>query len=156
MLAVKQVFDVEESVDEVARLRAAVGMLSRRLRSTSAASGLTPTQRSVLFEVVRAGGPVRIGDLAARLALNPTLLSRVIGHLVGEGLAVRAAEASDRRAATVTATAKGRRLHQRARSERNDVLARGLAELSDDQRRTVLAALPALEALAERVKERSA
>jgi DNA-binding MarR family transcriptional regulator len=152
MLAVRQISAVEVPLEEVARLRAVIGKLARHLRS-SAGAGLTPTQRSVLFELVHAGEPVRIGDLAAREGLNPTLLSRVIGHLVEEGLVVRAADASDRRAATVAATPKGRRLRDRARSERNDVLARLLAEASPEEREALLAALPALEALAEAVKE---
>jgi DNA-binding MarR family transcriptional regulator len=148
MLAVKQV-----SAEEVAQLRSVVAKLARHLRPTTATASLTPTQRSVLFELVRAETPVRIGDLAVREGINPTLLSRVIGHLVDQGLVVRAADSADRRAATVAATAKGRRLRDRARSERNDVLARVLAEATDAQRAAIVAALPALEALAEGVKE---
>ena len=42
--------------DSTDRLRAAIGKLSRRLRPTVAASGLTPSQVSVLFTIVRRAG----------------------------------------------------------------------------------------------------
>lgn len=147
MLAVKQV-----SPDDVARLRAVLGKLSRRLRATKASAGLTPTQLSVLFQVV-ACGPVGVGELAKSEGLNPTLLSRTIGQLVEQGLLRRETDQKDRRAALVEPTAAGRKLRDRARSERNDVLARFLAAASVDDRRIVVEALPALERLAEQLKE---
>ena len=147
MLAVKQV-----SPDEVARLRGVIGKLSRRLRPTKASAGLTPTQLSVLFHVV-ACDSVGVGELAKSEGLNPTLLSRTIGHLVDAGLLRRETDPNDRRAAVVEPTAAGRKLRDRARSERNDVLARLLADTSADDRRLLVEALPALERLAERLKE---
>lgn len=147
MLAVKQV-----SPDDVARLRGVIGKLSRRLRPTKASAGLTPTQLSVLFHVV-ACDSAGVGELAKSEGLNPTLLSRTIGHLVDAGLLRRETDPNDRRAAVVEPTAAGRKLRDRARSERNDVLARVLADASADDRRLLVEALPALERLAERLKE---
>lgn len=129
-----------------------IGKLSRRLRPTKASAGLTPTQLSVLFQVV-ACESVGVGELAKSEGLNPTLLSRSIGHLVDQGLLRRESDPNDRRAAVVQPTAAGRKLRDRARSERNDVLARLLADAGDDDRRTLVDALPALERLAERLKE---
>ncbi|HEX3806522.1 MAG TPA: MarR family transcriptional regulator [Gaiellaceae bacterium] len=136
--------------DDVVRLRAVLGKLSRRLRATKASAGLTPTKLSVLFEVVRAGS-IGVGELAAREGINPTLLSRVIGQLCDAGLVRRETDPADRRSALVVSTAAGRRLRDRARSERNDALARLLAEASDADREAIVAALPALEGLAERL-----
>jgi DNA-binding MarR family transcriptional regulator len=136
--------------EEVARLRAAIGRLSRVLRQTAAAGGLTPTQISVLFTIVKRG-PLALSDLAEREALNPTMLSRVVGALAQAGLVTRTTAAGDRRAALVAATAAGRRLRERIHSERNDVLAASLARLEEGERAAILAALPALEALVERV-----
>ena len=44
-------------IDTAARLRVAIGRLSRRLRTTAAgsAAGLTPTRISVLLTIVREG-----------------------------------------------------------------------------------------------------
>lgn len=147
MLAVKQV-----SPDDIARLRSVIGKLSRRLRPTKASAGLTPTQLSVLFQVV-ACESVGVGELAKSEGLNPTLLSRTIGHLVEQGLLRREPDPNDRRAAVVEATAAGRKLRDRARSERNDVLAQLLSDASAEDRRAVVEALSALERLAERLRE---
>lgn len=136
--------------DDVVRLRAVLGKLSRRLRATRASAGLTPTQLSVLFEVVRAGS-IGVGELATREGINPTMLSRAIGQLSDAGLVRRETDPADRRSGLVVSTAAGRRLRDRARSERNDVLARLLAESADEDRDAILAALPALEGLAERL-----
>jgi|SRR5581483_3580078 len=150
MLAVKQVI-APARTDDVARLRAAIGKLSRRLRSTRAGADLTPTQLSVLFEIVKEG-PLGIGELAEREALNPTLLSRTIGRLVERGLVRRDSDPSDRRAARVEATAAGRRLRDRARSERNDALTRALATLPEESQERLLDALPDLELLASALR----
>jgi DNA-binding MarR family transcriptional regulator len=144
-------FDIETA----ARLRTAIGRLSRRLRSTTAAreAGLTPTATSILLNVERSG-PVRLGELAAWEAINPTLLSGVIARLVDAGFLERSRDEGDRRAAWVNATAAGRRLANRMRRERTDAVNTALAELSDADRRKIERALPALEALAEGLKDR--
>jgi len=140
----------ELAADEVARLRGVIGKLARRLRSMQAGAGLTPTQLSVLFAVVSAGS-IGVGELAEREGLNPTLLSRTIGRLSELGLVRRETDPADRRAGFVVATAAGRKLRERARSERNDALARVLAEASAGEREAILEALPALEELARRL-----
>jgi len=142
-------------VETAARLRVAIGRLSRRLRTTvaGAAAGLTPTRISVLLSVVR-DGPVRLSELAASESLNPTMLSRVISDLVDAGLLARISDDGDRRAAWVRATAAGERLAARMRRERTDALNAALAELPDDDRRLIAEALPALERLAGQLKDR--
>jgi DNA-binding MarR family transcriptional regulator len=84
------------------------------------------------------------------------MLSRVLGQLSEAGLVHRRADPGDRRAAIVEPTAAGRRLRERIRRERTDVMSVHLAALSDEQRESVLEALPALEALAEQLKDRRA
>jgi DNA-binding MarR family transcriptional regulator len=137
--------------DSAVRLRAAIGALSRRLRETRAGGGLTPTQISVLFTVVR-DGPLALSELAEREALNPTMLSRVLGCLCEAGLARRIADTTDRRVALADATPAGRRLRERIQRERSEVLAVRLATLEPSARKAVLDAVPALEALAESLR----
>jgi DNA-binding MarR family transcriptional regulator len=143
--------------DTAARLRAAIGRLHRRLRPTAAgsAAGLTPTRISVLFTIVRLG-PLRLSDLAAEEGINPTMLSRVVGDLADAGLVERASDPDDRRAALVRATTDGRELSENIRGERTDVMWVALESLSADDRRRIEQALPALERLAELLKERGA
>ncbi len=98
-------------------------------------------------------GPVRLSDLAAFAGLNPTMLSRVIAKLEEAGLIRRLPAETDRRVCRVEATARGHRLLEGVRSERNDVLSRKLEELDPIQLRSLAAALPVLEELAERLSE---
>lgn len=145
----------EQSVEYAATLRAVIGRLSRRLRPTAAgaAAGLTPTRVSVLLHVVR-GGRTRLSDVAEAEGINPTMLSRVVSDLVEAGLLERASDDSDRRAAWVTATPAGKRLAERMRRERTDAVTVALGQLSEAERQALEGALPALESLAEALKDR--
>ena len=140
-------------LETAARLRAVIGKLSRRLRPTptAVAAGMTPTRISVLLTVVRAGS-IRLSDLAAAEAINPTQLSRSIAQLVEGGLVQRAADEGDRRAAWVKPTPAGKRLAERIRRERTDALNVALEGLSAAERERIVAALEALEQLAEGLK----
>ena len=135
------------------RLRSAIGRIQRRLRATRAGEGLTPSQISVLFTVVHRG-PLGISELAEIEALNPTMLSRIVAELCQQGLLRREAGAADRRAASVSATATARRLRERVQGERARALGEQLEALDPPLREQLLAALPALEALAALVSER--
>ncbi len=136
------------------QLRVVIGRLSRRLRPTAAAveAGLTPTRVSVLLHVERAG-PVRLSELAASEGINPTMLSRVIAHLVDAGLIERTSDEDDRRSAWARATDAGSRLAAQIRRERTDAVNAALDGLPGDERRRIEQALPALEALAEELAE---
>jgi DNA-binding MarR family transcriptional regulator len=141
-------------LETAARLRAVIGRLSRLLRPTPTAreAALTPTRSSVLLTVVR-GGRVALSDLAAAESINPTQLSRAIAQLTEAGLVERSADQGDRRAAWVKPTAAGRRLADQIRRERTDALNAALEGLGAADRERVMLALPALEELAEQLRE---
>jgi DNA-binding MarR family transcriptional regulator len=134
------------------RLRAAIGRLSRRLRPTVAGSGLTPSQISVLFTVVRLG-PIGLSELAAMESLNATMLSRITAQLCDAGLIVRQADPDDRRSASVAATAAGRRMRERIHRERARALGEHVEQLDERQREALWNALPVLEELVERLPD---
>jgi DNA-binding MarR family transcriptional regulator len=142
----------ERSELNTARLRIAVARLSRRLRPTAAAGSMTTTEVDVLVAIDR-HGPLRLSDLAGFAGLNPTMLSRLIPKLETAGLMRRLVAEGDRRVCRVEITAKGKRLLERIRSERNDSLSHLLGELDNADRQTLVAAVPVLEALAERMLE---
>jgi len=124
-----------------------------RTTAAGSAAGLTPTRTSVLLTVVRQG-PIRLSELADIESLNPTMLSRAISNLVEADLLARVNDDGDRRAAWVQATARGKSLAERMRRERTDALNQALQRLSDDELGLVEQALPALEDLAELLKDR--
>jgi DNA-binding MarR family transcriptional regulator len=138
------------------RLRTVLGRLSRQLRTTTASTdaGLTPTKISVLLSVDRRG-KTRISEVAELEALNPTLLSRTISTLVDAGLLHRVSDVGDRRAAWVQVTDEGHGLAERMRRERTEVVNHGMSALPQAERRIVEQAIPALEALADQLTDRS-
>lgn len=141
------------AAESTARLRAVIGKLSRRLRPTLAGSGLTPSQISVLFTIVRFG-PLGLTELAEIEGVNPTMLSRITAQLCEAGLIRRSPDPGDRRAAVVQASAAGRRLRERIHRERTLALSEHVEELAEHEREALWQALPVLEELAERLAGR--
>jgi DNA-binding MarR family transcriptional regulator len=84
------------------------------------------------------------------------MLSRIVGDLAAAGLLQRVSDPEDRRAALVQATSAGHELVDHMRAERTDALNAALAEISQEDSRALDAALPALERLADVLKERDA
>jgi DNA-binding MarR family transcriptional regulator len=136
------------------RLRAVIGRLARLLRwvDAGAADDLTPTRVAVLLRAVRSGR-CRLAEVAEAEGLNPTLLSRTVGHLVDAGLLVRSADPIDRRSAWIEPTTAGLALAERLRAQRTQAIQTGLAGVSEDDRRVIEQALPALERLSELLKQ---
>ena len=128
--------------------------LSRRLRPTKAAvaAGLTPTRSAVLQTVARRGA-IRLSELAEAEAINPTMLSRVIAELTEGGLLERVSDERDRRAVWVSCSPAGRRLAERIRRERTDALSLGLERLTYEEQELIERAVPALERLAEQLRD---
>jgi DNA-binding MarR family transcriptional regulator len=137
-------------LEATARLRVVIGRLSRRLRPTVAGSGLTPSQTSVLFTIVRLG-PLGLSEVAEIESLNPTMLSRITAQLCDAGLISREASPGDRRAALVRATPAGRRMRERIHRERTAALGAHVEALEEEQREALWEALPVLEELAEQL-----
>ena len=134
--------------EDVARLRVALARIARVLDRQSRGHALTRTQASVLATAARLG-PIRISELAEIEGINPTMLSRIVAKLEDQGLLHRQPDPDDRRAALVEPTAEGRALQQRLRDERTRLLAEHLGGLPAEHADGLLAALPAIEALAD-------
>ena len=66
----------------------------------------------------------------------------------------RVADTGDGRVVHLAASQKGRELVQQVRGERADALAVALERLTEEERRLLSAALPVLESLTERLKDR--
>jgi DNA-binding MarR family transcriptional regulator len=134
--------------ESLTRLRRVIGRLARLLNAAPVSENLTPTQASVLGLVAHRG-PVGMTELADIEGLNPTMLSRVVGKLVDDGLVSRLPDPADQRAVQLLATDGGHEVHRRIIDSRTATVAKILDGLSPDVTDALLDALPALEALAE-------
>ena len=137
-------------VESATHLRGAVSRIARRLNASATSEGLTPTQASVLG-LIAARGPLGLAQLAELEGLNPTMLSRVIGALTSAELIVRRPDPADLRAWQVAATPEGSRMRERIKTARAQVVSDSAANLPAEQVQALIAALPALDALAEQL-----
>jgi DNA-binding MarR family transcriptional regulator len=135
----------------VARLRGVIPRLARQLNDTSTGEDLTPSQYSVL-SLIRVRGPLGLAELTELEGINPTMLSRIVKVLDERGLIRRLPNPNDMRAALVEATAAGEGVHERVRAQRTQVVTECLERLPPETAETLLAAVPAMEELAEAVK----
>jgi DNA-binding MarR family transcriptional regulator len=92
-------------------------------------------------------GPVRLGELAARVGVLPAGISRTVAVLEGDHLVQRTADPTDGRASFISATAAGSQLIRARRRDRGDKLACHLSRLDDNQRDALRAAIDAIEEL---------
>jgi DNA-binding MarR family transcriptional regulator len=134
--------------ESIIRLRRTILRLARQLNAASVGEGLTPTQASVLG-IITHRGPLGLTELTEIEGLNPTMLSRVVGKLDSFGLIRRLRDPDDFRAARVEVTPEGRQTYQRIAAERAAILSERVAGLPPEQEAALVAALPALENLAE-------
>jgi DNA-binding MarR family transcriptional regulator len=134
------------------RLRGVISRLARELNASSTGEGLTPSQASALSLIV-ARGPLGLTELGERERINPTMLSRVIGRLVEMNLITRTPDPADLRSVSVLATAAGRRVDKKVKARRANAVSECLALLPAEQVTALTEALPALENLAETMRQ---
>jgi DNA-binding MarR family transcriptional regulator len=137
---------ISPDTDELTgRLYVAIARLTRMLRR-DAPVALSLGSISAL-STVAAGGPMRVGDLAAAEGVRAPTMTRIVDGLVADGYAERIPDPGDRRACLVRATPAGVDVLAGARSARARLLAAGVARLPQRERAALAAALPAIEAL---------
>ena len=132
------------------RLSTAAERLAHHRRTRVVHGEATPSRLTALA-VMEAAGPLRISDLAARSAIGLPGMSRIVERLSQYGWVARHPDPTDHRACLVSITEAGTELLDAMRRERARQLAPGLAHLQPQQVATLLAALPALESLADRI-----
>lgn len=133
-------------------LRTVVNRLAYALRSPVAGDGITPTRLSALMTLMKCG-PLRPGDLAARLTISAASASRLIDVLIEGEWVRREPDPDDRRACLVSLSEHGVEALERLRREGTGELAAGIEALPSDQRAALAAALPALISLADHFLE---
>jgi DNA-binding MarR family transcriptional regulator len=137
----------QEDLQAVSRLRLLVVRLERRIRQQSE-TDLTPSQLSALTTIDRRG-PLRLGDLARRERISKASVTRLVTRLEARGHVTTVPDPVDGRGSIVALTAQGNRLLTESRQRVDAYLARGVLDLTDEQRHQLYAALSALELLVE-------
>jgi DNA-binding MarR family transcriptional regulator len=140
---------ITQSATSATRLRFTLVRLARSLRREGT-SKLTASQVSVLATVEEIG-PLRISALAAREAMDPSVATRVVAGLEILGLLERADDPDDKRASLVDLSEIGHVALSELWHERTVRLSSRLERLTAKERRSIDAALPALEKLARDV-----
>ena len=131
-------------VNGAGELRIVLGQLVRRLR---AEYSFPVAQASVLSRLDREG-PQTTSTLAAAERVRPQSMAQTLAELEAAELIARRPDSADRRRIHIELTAKGRERVLEARGRREDWLADAIAtELSPEEQRTLLAAVPLLRRL---------
>lgn len=137
--------DRHDTAELAARFRQALTPLVRQLR-TQVPDGMTPSLMSALATVAREG-PIALGDLAAVEKVTPPMATKLANGLEERGLVERLPCPDDRRVVRLVLAPAGRALLDRSHRERNAWLATRFADLTDDEREAVAAAVGVIERL---------
>lgn len=134
-------------VNGASELRLVLGQLVRRLR---AEYSFPVAQASVLSRLDREGAQTT-SSLAAAERVRPQSMAQTLAELETAGLIARRPDPADRRRIQIELTDRGRERVLEERGRREGWLAAAItAELTPEEQRTLLAAVPLLRRLSER------
>lgn len=128
------------------RLGTATSRLQALLRGHFAQAEITLTQARTL-STLATRGPHRVTDLALIEQVAQPTMSTLVARLEDHGLVERSPDPSDAKTTLISITSEGRKQWRSMVVLRNNVLAAGLALLTTSERKSLDAALPALERL---------
>jgi DNA-binding MarR family transcriptional regulator len=126
--------------------------LRRAVRNSWHEQPLPPTQSELLrLAAVQPG--ITVAEAAQELRLASNTVSTLVGRLSAQGLIERGRSSSDGRAIRLTVTGKARDRISEWRDLRAELAGRAISGLSDGDKRSLAAAVPALERLAEQLEK---
>jgi DNA-binding MarR family transcriptional regulator len=126
-------------------LHSAAIHLLRRASEQDRTAQISAARLSALSVVVFRG-PLTLGELATAERVRSATMSGIVKRLEADGLVRRRPHARDGRAVQVEATAAGRRLLQRARARRIELVASKLSDLTAEDLEVLWRAGELLEA----------
>jgi DNA-binding MarR family transcriptional regulator len=127
------------------RVHSAAIHLLRRVRVVDAkAMGITPARASALSVLVF-GGARSLAELAAAEGVTSATMSKLVTAMEGERLLRRYPDVNDARSVRIEATVRGRRILERGRERRLDLLERLLADASEAEVAALLTAASVVE-----------
>ncbi|MFD9407669.1 MarR family winged helix-turn-helix transcriptional regulator [Streptomyces sp. NPDC059989] len=135
--------------DTAEELQLALGMLVRQLRATSAGSGVSLSQVSVLKRLDRLG-PSTASELARAEQIRPQSVIATVNALQADGYVTRTPHPTDGRRLLISLTPEGRAFVGERRRAGHGRIAELIAErLSPAEQRLLAEAVPLLRRLAE-------
>jgi DNA-binding MarR family transcriptional regulator len=142
------VADPDTLPDLPGRLGVAVQMLAHAGKVGGGRPELTPTRLTALA-IMSSAGPMRMGNLASRLGVQVSTMSRIVDILVALGWAERRQDEADHRACVIGITSAGATLIDTIRQDNATRLANCIARLDAADLAVLQVALPVLESLAQ-------
>jgi DNA-binding MarR family transcriptional regulator len=143
--------EVSDSQRMAVALRLVVGRIARRLRQTHTVGEMTSSEASVLARLDH-DGAASPGVLADQERIRPQAMASTLATLEERGLVRRQPDPDDGRRAVMTVTTAGHQMLLDRRSEGTQLLTSVLdAEFTGAERHALLAVLPLLDRLAERL-----
>jgi DNA-binding MarR family transcriptional regulator len=133
------------------RLGAATSRLQALLRRQFAQAEITLTQARTLTTLATRG-PHRVTDLALLEQVAQPTMSTLVARLEDHGLVQRSRDPSDPKVTLISITREGTKQWRSLVALRTNLLASGLALLTVSEKRSLEAALPALERLVEELQ----
>jgi len=128
-------------------LRISALRLLRRLRSEQTPDALSGVQFSALDSVAQHGA-LTPRELAIREQVQPPTMTRLIADLQASGLISRRVDPDDRRQQILEVTPTGTELLASANAAKLRWLSTHLAELTEEERTTLCAAIPIINRIA--------
>ena len=133
------------------RLGAATSRLQAVLRRQFAQAEISLTQGRTL-STLATRGPHRVTDLALIEQVAQPTMSTLVARLEDHGFVERSPDPSDSKTTLISITRAGKKQWRSMVALRTDLLASGLALLTASERKSLEAALPALERLVDELQ----
>ncbi|QGN59234.1 MarR family winged helix-turn-helix transcriptional regulator [Nostocoides sp. HKS02] len=131
-------------------VRTEVGRLAYHLRTPATRSGITPTRLAALSALTRYPDGVRQGDLAELMNISAPSMTRLVEIMEEAGWVERRRDPADQRCLLLVLTPVGHTTIDTLRDEAATQLSTELADLTEDERIALAAAVPVLRKLADR------
>jgi DNA-binding MarR family transcriptional regulator len=133
---------------EVIEFTQAVGLLLRRVRSTTAPHEVSLTEFAVLARLAN-DGPATTADLARAEGMRPQSMGTTVAALEETGMVERKPHPTDGRQVNIALTAKGAAVRKSAKDAKRTWLAQAIGQLDKKERETLMAAGKIIKRLAE-------
>ena len=131
----------------------AVRRVARRAVRTSVHTEPLPPARSELLRLAARRPGIGVAEAAAELHLAPNSVSTMVSKLAEDGLLNRDRVASDGRSVRLSVIEAGAARVEQWRDIRTDLAGRAIDRLAPADRQALVAAIPALNRLAEQMEE---